>query len=77
VSTKSHHEARWGANFAQFTHTTVCRVMAWLLILTLPLYGLPVHAVAPVLPATEPPSDMSPPSATGGLPSVLEEVGRV
>jgi RHS repeat-associated protein len=50
-------------------------VIAWLLILTLPLYGLPVHALAPVPPGSKL-SDPSP-RATGGLPPVLEDVGRV
>lgn len=68
MSTKLHHGPRWGANFARLLHTTVCRVMACWLILTLPLYGLPLRAHAST-------SSMVPLPESFGLP--LEEVGRV
>jgi hypothetical protein len=49
--------------FKALLHSRISRVAAWLLILTLPLYGLPVHALAPTSPASE--------------SQVQEEVGRV
>lgn len=84
MSTKLHHGPRWGANFARLLHTTVCRVMACWLILTLPLYGLPVHAHAPTAPTMTPlpesfgsPFEKETSRATGGLPPVLSQADDV